>query len=220
MLVIVAVAGVKTKSKVAEKTAKDLPRVQSQGQREQMRELLVIRDKKGRRPAMVSVRADARPFILNAVTKALPKSQRHMAYDVSRIIITEANHHKMDPLFLLAVIATESGFNPKARGLHGEIGLMQVLPKTAVWIAPKAGIPVDKIDLEDPVINIRIGATYFARLRKSFDGHGPRYVAAYNMGSANVRKLVRSKVEPKIYSGRVLENYENFRTAFREKSQK
>ena len=116
----------------------------------------------------------------------------------------------MDPLFLMAVIATESQFNPKARGSHGEIGLMQVLPKTAKWIAPQAGIKRNQINLEDPALNIRIGATYFAKLRKTFEGKGTRYVSAYNMGSKNVRKLLKSNKEPKIYSARVIGNYTAF----------
>jgi len=91
--------------------------------------------------------------------------------------------------------------------------LMQLLPRTAKWLAPHAGIAEDRIDLEDPNINIRLGATYFATLRKSFEGKGVHYVSAYNMGSANVRRLLASNVEPKTYSGKVLGNYKRFYTS-------
>jgi soluble lytic murein transglycosylase len=112
----------------------------------------------------------------------------------------------MDPLFLLAVIATESQFNLKAHGLHGEIGLMQILPKTAHWLATRAGLPRN-FDLHDPAVNIRVGAAYFARLRKKFNGIGTRYVAAYNMGTSNVRRLLALRAEPRIYPDKVLVNY-------------
>jgi soluble lytic murein transglycosylase-like protein len=93
-----------------------------------------------------------------------------------------------------------------ARGSHGEIGLMQVLPKTAKWLAPQAGLPAN-FDLREPVVNIRIGATYFAHLRQTFKHNGSRYIAAYNMGVVNVRRLLKVKTEPKVYPTRVLNNY-------------
>lgn len=132
------------------------------------------------------------------------------AYEIARAVIVEANHHGMDPLFLLAVIQTESQFNLKARGRHGEIGLMQILPETAKWIAPHAGVDSESINLENVSMNIRLGATYFAHLRKSFKNMGTRYVSAYNMGSTNVRRLVKNNIEPYIYSSKVLGNYTNF----------
>lgn len=87
---------------------------------------------------------------------------------------------------------------------------MQILPQTAKWIAPQAGVDTDFINLENPSLNIRLGATYIAQLRKSFSNNGTRYVSAYNMGSANVRRLVKNKIEPYIYSGKVLDNYQGF----------
>jgi soluble lytic murein transglycosylase len=106
-------------------------------------------------------------------------------------------------------VKTESKFNMNAVGTHGEIGLMQILPSTAAWLAPQAGIS-GKPDLRNPAVNIRIGAVYFAQLRKAFEGRPQRYVGAYNMGAANVRRLVASNTEPYIYAGKVLSNYKHF----------
>lgn len=157
----------------------------------------------------VQQREDIRPAILELVKKSTPKKYQHRVHEIVRTVIAEANHHKMDPMFLLAVIQTESHFNPTARGGHGEIGLMQILPSTARWIAPQAGIAPEKINLEDPTINIRLGATYFAMLRKKFEGTSHHYVAAYNMGSGNVRKLLRKNTQPEVYPTRVLGNYKS-----------
>jgi soluble lytic murein transglycosylase len=192
------------------KAADELPKVSTQSQVGNALQLLpgdqVVR-------AMASVDADEmRQFILTLVQRSLPEEKQDRSFAIARAVIVEANHNHMDPLFLLAVISTESQFNIEARGSHGEIGLMQIMPKTAKWLANEAGVP-ENFDLEDPAINIRIGATYIARLRLSFNSNSTRYVAAYNMGSANVRKLLAGHTEPALYPARVLNNYTEIYTA-------
>ena len=209
-LLALMLAGAKIKSATANDHANDLPRIETQGQLAHALELFPRR----KIMELLSTEAvDQRAYILEVTYRSLPKAYKHRAFDIARTVILEANHHKMDPILILAVIATESQFNVNARGRHGEIGLMQILPKTAKWLAPQAGIPKNKVRLTDPVINIRIGATFLASLRKSFDGHGTRYVSAYNMGSRNVRRLLASNVEPKIYSSKVLGNYNRLHSA-------
>jgi soluble lytic murein transglycosylase-like protein len=160
-------------------------------------------------PLMLHAQVDLRPYILQTVEQSLPQAYKKHAFEIAHAVIAEANHHGMDPFFLLAVIKTESHFNVQARGSHGEIGLMQIRPQTAAWLAPQAGLS-SKFDLEDPSVNIRIGATYFAYLRLKFQGHANRYVGAYNMGVKNVRRLVASNIEPTIYAGKVIGNYKGF----------
>lgn len=160
--------------------------------------------------ASVKDNQDLRRDIYVAVKSQLPKKYRTRAFEISRAVINEANHHGMDPFFLMAVIKTESHFNIKARGRHGEIGLMQIMPKTAKWIAAQAGLNTQHLNLEDPATNIRIGATYFASLRKEFNGVSAQYIGAYNMGSANVRRLAAENIEPTVYPGKVLNNYRGF----------
>lgn len=160
---------------------------------------------------IASVRqSEVRRQIYNTVKSQLPKRYKDRAFEISRAVILESNHHKMDPFFLLAVIKTESHFNITARGRHGEIGLMQIMPQTAKWIASQAGLNPNLVNLEDPATNIRIGATYFASLRKSFNGATAQYIGAYNMGPGNVRKLAALNIEPQVYPGKVLSNYRGF----------
>jgi soluble lytic murein transglycosylase len=192
--------------------AGDLPRIETDSQLGHSLELL----SRGGRSSDYSrflngaTGIDLRPFLLETVEQSLPLQYRHHAFEIAHAVIAEANHHKMDPFFLLAVIKTESHFNLVAHGSHGEIGLMQILPRTAAWLAPQAGLSSDHLNLEDPSVNIRIGATYFAHLRKMFEGRALRYVGAYNMGATNVRRLLASNTEPRIYAGRVLGNYRKF----------
>lgn len=183
-------------------TAADLPRVENAAQLDHALELF----NRSGFVYLLNDGTDLRPYILDAVAAALPPRFETRAFDIARAVIVEANHHGLDPMFLLAVIKTESKFDLEARGSHGEIGLMQVLPSTAAWLAPQAGVP-NGFDLTDPAVNIRLGATYFAQLRRSFGGRTPRYVGAYNMGSLNVRRLLASNIEPREYPGKVLGNY-------------
>lgn len=206
LLALLLMSARTTVTKVSE-TAFDLPRIETHSQMSHAMEIF-------RRAGFSylfteDTQVDQRPFVLQTIQKSLPMQFKSRAFEIAQAVIVEANHHGMDPLFLLAVIKTESKFDLKARGRHGEIGLMQVLPSTAAWMAPQAGLP-SKFDLEDPAVNIRIGATYFAQLRKSFDGKTPRYVGAYNMGPTNVRRLIASNVEPRIYPGKVMGYYKGF----------
>jgi len=116
-----------------------------------------------------------------------------------------------DPVFLLSVIQSESRFNPEAKGLHGEIGLMQILPPTGKWMAEKSGQKwKGPKTLQDNVANIRLGAAYFAFLRDRFDMHARLYIAAYNMGQHGVDHALGKKILPKDYPGVVMKNYVEF----------
>lgn len=209
-LIALMFVGVRTKMNPAAPTAVDLPKIEIAPQRVQALEL--FRPSKASLALNVELGQDLRAFILNTVRHALPDADRAHAYQIARSVISEANRQHMDPLFLLAVITTESQFNIHARGTHGEVGLMQVLPRTAQWLAKEAGLAAG-FNLEDPATNIRVGATYLAHLRHTFRRRGKRYVAAYNMGPLNVRRLLAQRTEPTVYPARVINNYEQIYSA-------
>jgi soluble lytic murein transglycosylase-like protein len=71
-----------------------------------------------------------------------------------------------------------------------------------------------KVDLTNPVTNIKIGTAYLAHLRKHFGAKGSRYLAGYNMGIHNVHKLLKIDKEPVAYASRVLENYRSLYDQF------
>lgn len=63
--------------------------------------------------------------------------------------------HAIDPLLLLAMVATESGYNPIAESVVGAKGLMQIIGKFhPEKLAPHGG----ETALLEPTLNIRIGA--------------------------------------------------------------
>lgn len=146
--------------------------------------------------------------IFEDVYKNLPKKFKADAVAVASTIIQESEKYETDPVFVMAVIKTESSFNPVARGGHGEIGLMQLKPDTAEWIAKKYKIKWHgKKSLENPVTNVILGMAYFDYLRERFDGHPTKYVAAYNMGAASVCRMYASEQTPRGYATRVMKNY-------------
>ncbi|MFX5793561.1 transglycosylase SLT domain-containing protein, partial [Acinetobacter baumannii] len=70
----------------------------------------------------------------------------------------------------VAVIDTESSFRPNARGSHGEIGLMQLKPSTAQWIARRHGLPWwGPATLLDPAAIVRLGAAYLSDIRNRLE---------------------------------------------------
>lgn len=157
--------------------------------------------------------------VFELVEKSLPKKWKSQSEKIAQAIIDEAHKYSFDPVFLMAVIANESSFNPEIVGTSGEIGLMQILPKTAQWFAKKADLGMGRVTektLRNPVKNIQIGAAYIAYLRGEFDAHGQLYLAAYNMGKVNVKRALAREIKPKDYAGRVMNRYVKFYTNIRE----
>ncbi len=118
---------------------------------------------------------------------------------------SHANHY--DPIFLMAVIKTESEFRAGVIGSAGEIGLMQIKPDTAKWICQKKGFAWKGNNaLKDPHYNIQVGALYFKYLKKSLNSRASHYIAAYNTGPAGLNRWPAS-IEKHPYLSRVLNNY-------------
>lgn len=155
-------------------------------------------------------------FVYSTVQRKLSgKKWENQVANVSAMILEESYKNGFDPLFVLAVIQTESSFDPTIVGRHGEIGLMQIKPTTAQWIAQKENLPwKGKNTLKNPSMNIKIGIAYMAFLRKNFSGAASRYVAAYNMGPKNVRRLAAQSKRPRDYPMRVMANYKDIYSEF------
>ncbi len=147
-------------------------------------------------------------MIYNTVKGRLNSKYAKHASEITNSVLAEARKHQFDPKFLLAIIQTESSFNPTTIGGHGEIGLMQIKPDTAEWIANKYGIPFSgKESLKNPADNIRIGAAYFAHLRNQFGKKSKYYISAYNMGPNKLKSFIKVSKTPNEYMGKVLAHY-------------
>ena len=111
------------------------------------------------------------------------------------LICEKADKYALDPAFVAAVACTESGFDPSARSGKGACGLMQLMPKTAEWIADKNGLTYSSELLFDEEYNMEIACAYIRYLFDRFHRDAD-VAAAYNAGEGNVRKwLSTGKIE-------------------------
>jgi soluble lytic murein transglycosylase len=103
-----------------------------------------------------------------------------------------AQRNDLDPALVAAVIYVESRYDQSVQSRRGAVGLMQVLPSTALEIARKSGgIDFVVSDLDTPRINILYGCFYLRRLMDHFGGSLVDTLAAYNAGEANVDQWLR-----------------------------
>lgn len=99
-----------------------------------------------------------------------------------------SNKYGVDKSLVLAVIKTESGFDPKAISNKGAVGIMQIMPSTAVFIAEKLGL--SNYDLTDSDISINFGTFYLSYLLKKYSEEFLA-ICAYNAGEGTVNKWLK-----------------------------
>jgi len=193
----------------------NLPSVDEDSRQDQARELLGVYYKGSLAQRFEGEQA-LNYLVYKKIEASLDEKWKNRIPEITEVLITESRKQELDPIFVLAVIQTESNFNTEARGNAGEIGLMQILPQTAEWIAKKNKMPWrGSKSLFDPVTNIKIGITYFAHLREEFSSRAYHYLPAYNMGPKNMRRVSRTigsitsdgKVIKRDYAMRVMKNY-------------
>ena len=102
---------------------------------------------------------------------------------------------KVDKFLAIAVMKAESNFSESANSQRGAVGLMQIMPETAAWIAYQLGENPEEIaddikNLRKPETNIRYGTWYLAELEEEFHGNDILALAAYNAGRGNVHDWI------------------------------
>ena len=97
---------------------------------------------------------------------------------IEALVVRHAQANQVSPTLAQALIRVESGFRPRATGRHGEIGLMQISPRTARRIG-YAGSPKA---LYDPETNLTWGMRYLAKAQKLAGGDICGTLLRYNAG--------------------------------------
>ena len=95
-----------------------------------------------------------------------------------KLVREAAERHHMDPALVRAVIETESGWNATAKSRKGALGLMQLIPTTAV----RFGVN----DAFSPQQNVDAGVRYLKTLLERYNGNLDLALAAYNAGEGAV----------------------------------
>ena len=99
-----------------------------------------------------------------------------------------------------AVIQTESDWNHKAVSTSGAIGLMQVLPSTAM-----SEFKTPEKDLYDPYVNVTVGIKYLSELNEHFDDTDAM-LTAYSHGPTITKKYSNNYISNNFYVKRVQDN--------------
>ena len=123
--------------------------------------------------------------------KGLKRWSHPLVY--SREVTGAYRLHGLSPALTLALIRTESAFQPDIMSASNARGLMQLLPATANKIAAIFGEPEPgALDLFDPGLNIRYGTWYLKALADGF-GSEALALAGYNGGPYNIKSLILAK---------------------------
>lgn len=119
-------------------------------------------------------------------------------------ITTLASEHGLDPKLVKAVIKAESAFNPSATSPKGAMGLMQLMPGTAMDMGVQ--------DPYHPVQNLKGGISYLREMLRLFDNNLVLALAAYNAGPNAVKQYggVPPYEETRQYIQRVLQYYSHY----------
>ncbi|MGL4858429.1 MAG: membrane-bound lytic murein transglycosylase MltC [Enterobacteriaceae bacterium] len=138
--------------------------------------------------------------VIWSITIALvPNHLDKRAHKYMPLIRQAAQKYKVDSSLILAIMQTESSFNPYAVSRSDALGLMQVVQHTAgrdVFLQQgKWGTP-SRSYLFDPANNIDTGVAYLAILQESYLGGidnatSRRYavITAYNGGAGSVLRV-------------------------------
>ncbi len=103
-------------------------------------------------------------------------------------ILKYSKVYNLNPEVVSAVINIESGFDKNAKSSVGAIGLMQLMPDTAIEIAEKLNVNDFTVNmLYSPEVNIRFGCYYLNYLCTMFDGNLTNALASYNAGFNKVK---------------------------------
>ncbi|WAM34861.1 lytic transglycosylase domain-containing protein [Caldicellulosiruptor morganii] len=133
----------------------------------------------------------------------------------------------VDPYLICAIIKSESNFNQFAVSRRGAIGLMQLSPLTAKWVACKLELDYSREKLYDPDYNILLGTWYIKYLIDYYKNDTKLAVAAYNAGMSNVDKWLYQKdratfeideipfKETNHFVRRVFKNYEIYKRLYK-----
>lgn len=124
------------------------------------------------------------------------------------VIYKESKRYKYDPMFVMAIILTESTFKRGQKSSAGARGLMQVVPFVGKDLATRSDVEwAGSMTLFEPESNIKLGTLHLFEQILKF-GDVKQALMAYNVGETRLRGLIRqNKPLPQKYLNRVLDNY-------------
>ena len=137
-------------------------------------------------------------------------------------VFKTAKEFGLEPALVYAIIKTESNFNSEAVSPAGAMGLMQIIPSTAKWIAGELNEEFNENNLYNPETNIKYGCFYLKYLFDKFDNIDA-VICGYNAGETIVKSWLDEKgnididkisyTETKNYYKKVIGSYNVYKNA-------
>jgi len=133
------------------------------------------------------------------ISFAQSSSPYQSKYD--NIIATLSKKHEVPPTLVHSIIKTESNYDAWAISPKGALGLMQLMPETAIQYKVN--------NVFDPKQNIEGGIKYLVDLIKLYEGNTEHVLAAYNAGQEAIKKYggIPPYKETKNYIKKVMASY-------------
>lgn len=110
-------------------------------------------------------------------------SNRMLREELEKIVEVKSQIYGVDSKLIKEMITEESGWNIHAVSPKGAMGIMQLMPSTAILMGVKNPF--------DPIENIDAGIRYMKYLLEKFNGNVSLALAAYNAGPGLVESLGR-----------------------------
>jgi soluble lytic murein transglycosylase len=105
---------------------------------------------------------------------------------------------EVEPAVVYSIARQESAFNPKDLSAAHAIGLMQVTPDAAKYVAKKFNVTYDQSRLvHDSVYNMQIGAAELGDDIASYNGSYILAFAGYNAGRGRVKEWIERYGDPR-----------------------
>ena len=125
-------------------------------------------------------------------TVASLAKQYKIPTSLARDIYEAAVENKISPRTAFGLVRAESSFRTSATSPVGAIGLTQLMPATARWLAPG----VTRQELRKPDVNLRIGFKYLRDLKEKYNGNEKLALLAFNRGPGTVDRLLKRGRNP------------------------
>jgi len=106
----------------------------------------------------------------------------------------KARMQNVDLGWVYGVIRQESIFKQGARSKAGAMGLMQLMPSTASYLARKMGLDINsRSEVYDIDMNTSLGTAYLREMLDTFDGNYMLATAAYNAGPGRAKRWAEER---------------------------
>ena len=158
------------------------------------------------------------------VSEIIRKNRRRPeeAKELALSIVERSSIANYDPIFVSAVIKSESAFKNNARSPVGARGLMQIMPATGRYVSNKHELPWQGTSkLHEAEYNLDLGIAYLKELEERYDGNREYALMAYNWGPGNLERALKHRTripsQVRTYAKTILRNHKKWTFEFNSK---